>query len=42
MFPHLGDDLISIAISFLDCVHKTSFYCLNTKLERVYSKFNVS
>ena len=40
MFSHLGDDLISIIISFLECRHKTSFHCLNTRLERVYSRFN--
>ncbi len=40
VFAYLGDDLISIIISFLDCIHKTSFYCLNTKLEKVYSRFN--
>ena len=40
MFPHLGDDQISIIISFLDCIHKTSFHCLNTRQERIYSKFN--
>ena len=40
MISHLGDDLISIIISFLDCIHKTSFHCLNTRLEKVYSRFN--
>jgi len=40
MFSHLGDDLISIIISFLECIHKTSFHCLNTRLEKVYSRFN--
>ena len=40
MFSNLGDDQISIIISFLDCIHKTSFHCLNTRLERIYSKFN--
>ena len=40
MFFCLGDDLISIIISFLDCIYKTSFHCLNTKLEKMYSRFN--
>lgn len=40
MFFFLGDDLISIIISFLDCTHKTSFHSLNNRLKKVYSRFN--
>lgn len=40
VFAYLGDDLISIIISFLDCIHKTFFHCLNNRLEKMYSRFN--